>query len=770
MGRFFETAPTQFVENYIYQPPWELMQQAASQKQKVYDAAIASAKLFDNIPIEHLQGEDDVYNVQEKQRYYAENAANIAKAIQNDPSKAQQYLNNIDSLQKELQKDMTSGDLSKIIGSAQAYKKWQEDNKKLKEEDASRYTAAERAYLGEYLNAGGNSLSQGFRGEQVTKGIDYEAIRKSLGELKANKIKSTRQTPGGGLYMVETENGLEEMSEERMNGWMLSQILSPENLASLSQSEKFGLGTYRNSEGNIDYDNGSLFAPLRGFARAGHYSQQENSFKMSADSAAIAQMNEAGQNRRWAIDRQDRLNKEYQDRVDAANKTKDEKVSAIDKEIADGWINNDMVKVQFYENAKNNLLGREGTYKSNAGSMFKSVKSIQESSASGDKNAQKLLQNMLMPELSKILNIKNPEEKALYQDIIGKIKQNKLSVDNIEEYVQSKIPKNVKLTEQQIQTKMNILKNTDKVTGFPDMVATGLGIIVGDVIPKGLSKININYFKDKIDRGDKSPETMRKYQEALSDYKQQEEDMEKSRLRVHGKLTGHKDYRKLAIESLKSESYLDKNKDKRDNLSSNIKNMFSNISEDWKENKSKFTTNYATAPLSISGQSSMKTILRDVNNRKDFVNEDGTEVSATQFNKFDNITSIVPTDGRGRYGVIATDKNGNQTRLLTNPGTPIYNTIFNIAKGDVNTNTEVGLAVNYPTIGIIKQRAEALKTAGQSNVRLDIKSAKGNDYYLLQVGNTDKFNVLDRYLRPINTKGPIDYISAGRMIDGLDNK
>ena len=770
MGRFFQTAPTQFVENYIYQPPWELMQQAAAQKQKIYDAAIASTKLFDNIPIEHLQGEDDVYNVQEKQRYYAENAANIAKAIQNDPSKAQQYMANIESLQKELQKDFTTGDISKIQGSAQAYKKWQEDNKKLKEDDASRYTAAERAYLGEYLNAGGNSLSQGFRGEQVTKGIDYDAIRKSLGELKANKIKSTRQTPGGGLYMVETENGLEEMSEERMNGWMLSQILSPENLASLSQSEKFGLGTYRNSEGKIDYDNGSLFAPLRGFARAGHYSQQENSFKMSADSAAIAQMNEAGQNRRWAIDRQDRLVKEEKDRIDAANKTKDDKINAYDIKIAEAQIAGDTKAEDLWTNAKNNLLGREGTYKSNAGSMFKSVESIQQSSAKGDKNSQKLLQNMFMPKLSEILNVKNPEEKALYQDIIGKIKQNKLNVDNIEEYVQSKIPKNVKLTEQQIQTKTDILKNTDKITGIPDMFATGLGIVVGDVIPKTASKININYFKDKIDRGDKSPETMRKYQEALSDYKQQEEEMEKSRLRVSGKLTGHKDYRKLAIESLKSESYLDKNKDRRDNLSSNIKNMFSNISEDWEENKSKFTTNYATAPLSISAQSSMKTILRDVNNRKDFVNEDGTEVSATQFNSFDNITSVVPTDGRGRYGLIATDKNGKQTRLLTNPGTPIYNTVYNIAKGDVNPSTEVGLAVIYPTVGIIKQKAEALKTAGQSNVKLTIKSAKGNTYYLHQVGNTDKFNVYDSFGNLQTEKGPIDYTQAGVGIDKNDNR
>ena len=750
MGRFFQTAPTQFIDNYIYQPPWELMQQAASQKQKIYDAAIASTKLFDNIPIEHLQGEDDVYNVQEKQRYYAENAANIAKAIQNDPSKAQQYLGNIESLQRELQKDFTTGDISKIQGSAQAYKKWQEDNKKLKEDEASRYTAAERAYLGEYLNAGGNSLSQGFRGEQVTKGIDYEAIRKSLGELKANKIKSTRQTPGGGLYMVETENGLEEMSEERMNGWMLSQILSPENLASLSQSEKFGLGTYRNSEGNIDYDNGSLFAPLRGFARAGHYSQQENSFKMSADSAAIAQMNEAGQNRRWAIDRQDKLNKEYQDRVDAANKTKDEKVSAIDKEIADGWINNDMVKVQFYENAKNNLLGREGTYKSNMGSMFKDFKDLQTKSASGNIDAQKQLSQGLNTFLRNSgIDFKDPKQKALAQDIVGKIKQNKLSVDNLDDYLAKRVPiqinRTVDLNTQKFLKNRSVIAASNEKKQNLDLIETkrnqieqnkalGNNVAAKNRIQKLESEI-----KDLQNRNNKiKPDLI--YKESIEDFK--------------------KNYR----------GYEDSNENFRDTFKKRIKGVLEDFSKDWEENKSKFTTNYATAPLSISGQSSMKTILRDVNNRKDFVNEDGTEVSATQFNNFDNITSIVPTDGRGRYGLIATDKNGKQTRLLTNPGTPIYNTVYNIAKGDVNSNTEVGLAVIYPTIGIIKQRAEALKTAGQSNVKLTVKSAKGNTYYLHQVGNTDKFNVYDSFGNLQTKKGPIDYTQAGVGIDKNDNR
>ena len=750
MGRFFQTAPTQFVEDFIYTPPWELMQQVASQKQKIYDAAIASTKLFDNIPIEHLQGEDDVYNVQEKQRYYAENAANIAKAIQNDPSKAQQYLNNIDSLQKELQKDFTTGDISKIQGSAQAYKKWQEDNKKLKEDDASRYTAAERAYLGEYLNAGGNSLSQGFRGEQVTKGIDYEAIRKSLGELKANKIKSTRQTPGGGLYMVETENGLEEMSEERMNGWMLSQILSPENLASLSQSEKFGLGTYRNSEGKIDYDNGSLFAPLRGFARAGHYSQQENSFKMSANTAAIAEMNEAGQNRRWAIDRQDRLVKEEKDRIDAANKTKDDKINAYDIKIAEAQIAGDTKAEDLWTNAKNNLLGREGTYKSNMGSMFKDFKDLQTKSASGNIDAQKQLSQGLNTFLRNSgIDFKDPKQKALAQDIVGKIKQNKLSVDNLDDYLAKRVPiqinRTVDLNTQKFLKNRSVIAASNEKKQNLDLIETkrnqieqnkalGNNVSAKNRIQKLESEI-----KDLQNRNNKiNPDLI--YKESIEDFK--------------------KNYR----------GYEDSNENFRDTFKKRIKGVLEDFSKDWEENKSKFTTNYATAPLSISGQSSMKTILRDVNNRKDFVLEDGTEVSATQFNSFDNITSIVPTDGRGRYGLIATDKNGKQTRLLTNPGTPIYNAVYNIAKGDVNSNTEVGLAIIYPTIGIIKQRAEALKTAGQSNVKLDIRSAKGNEYHIQQVGNTDKFIVIDRFGKDQTNGSPVNYIEAGRMIDGLDNR
>ena len=315
MGRFFETASTQFVEDFIYQPPWELMQQAASQKQKIYDAAIASTKLFDNIPIEHLQGEDDVYNVQEKQRYYAENAANIAKAIQNDPSKAQQYLNNIDSLQKELQKDFTTGDISKIQGSAQAYKKWQEDNKKRKEEDASRYTAAERAYLGEYLKAGGNSLSQGFRGELITKDVDWQKLYDSVDKLKASEW--TQQSAGAsGGYIYKNKQTGETVTADRINGYLMSRLLTPENMAALRQSQQYGLARYFDDQGKLD-EMAPGFAGVKGVALNSAYSKNTIERDMQSDSTYNSAQQRA---LTYQMHKEDMANNNYWKGVERADK------------------------------------------------------------------------------------------------------------------------------------------------------------------------------------------------------------------------------------------------------------------------------------------------------------------------------------------------------------------------------------------------------------------------------------------------------------------
>ena len=315
MGRFFQTAPTQFVEDYIYQPPWELMQQAAAKEQQIYDAAIASTKLFDNLQIDHLQGEDDVYNVKEKQRYYAENAANIAKAIQNDPSKARQYMNNIEALSKELQKDMTSGDLSKIIGSAQAYKKWQEDNKKRKEDDPSRYSAAERTYLADYLNAGGNSLTQGFRGDLVTKDVDWQKLFDSVEKLKASEW--TQQSAGAsGGYIYKNKQSGETVTADRINGYLMSRLLTPENMAALQQSQQYGLARYFDDQGKLD-ETAPGFAGVKGVALTSAYSKNTIERDMQSDSTYNSAQQRA---LTYQMHKEDMANNNYWKGVERADK------------------------------------------------------------------------------------------------------------------------------------------------------------------------------------------------------------------------------------------------------------------------------------------------------------------------------------------------------------------------------------------------------------------------------------------------------------------
>ena len=793
MGRFFQTAPTQFIDNYIYQPPWELMQQAASQKQKIYDAAIASTKLFDNIPIEHLQGEDDVYNVQEKQRYYAENAANIAKAIQNDPSKAQQYLNNIDSLQKELQKDMTSGDLSKIIGSAQAYKKWQEDNKKRKEDDPSRYSAAERAYLGEYLNAGGNSLSQGFRGEQVTKGIDYDAIRKSLGELKANKIKSTRQTPGGGLYMVETENGLEEMSEERMNGWMLSQILSPENLASLSQSEKFGLGTYRNSEGNIDYDNGSLFAPLRGFARAGHYSQQENSFKMSADSAAIAQMNEAGTNNRFYTELNYKKQKDAQDRIDAEKKAegdrKANKELTQQTAIAEAMAEGDYKKAAELSKLFEQDRGGTGSATSNVGSRYSSLQEAA-SKAKDDPMAKKQIERILPSALKEIgINFKDPKQKALAKEITDKVILGKLKLEDVGDYIEKRIPisrapidkydidraksiGNIKYKEainpmnnqiedlkERIENEKSIIKNYDEYKSSIQKMNPGKSLANDKQFQKEI--------KDREILKNRSLEKIKNYQKEIENVNKKISTINKNKFFEEAKTEISK-YKK------------DLNTDYRGNIKNKFEEAVKNANSIF-DSKKDFSTHYEISPSDAIASSRILSAFDDPNFKKEFtvevIGKDGKsswkdmdELGNTKFSSYEGVNSVGPN---GLPMWVLQDSNGKKYNVIANTDTPQSRWLMNTAvTGMTNKKSQIAYQqLTIPEAGRIENTMQALKLKGinEGKFPMKFKDINGEDHdYILQYDISGKVNLINPMssTEPLFST-PVSTIEAGKFLNTI---
>ena len=323
MGRFFQTTPTQFTQDFIYQPPWELIQQAAAKKQQVYDNALATSKLFGNIPIQHLQGVDDVANVKEKQRYYAESADMIAKAIQNNPSKVNQYMASLEALGKELSMDMKQGDLSKIQASAIAYKAWQDDegNKEMKKKDPARYAAAEKTFLSRYINAGGNSISQGFKGEQITKDVDWDKLLDSVKNIQANEFSQESSGASGGyIYKNKVDGTI--VTADKIQQHIISRLLAdPSNKAALKQSQEFGMAKYYNEEtGDLDFTP-SGFAPIMGYSNSNAYSKRSSSQTMSSDGTYNAAMSRAqdesqfqrsmaNSNYKWNMERGDKLQAE----------------------------------------------------------------------------------------------------------------------------------------------------------------------------------------------------------------------------------------------------------------------------------------------------------------------------------------------------------------------------------------------------------------------------------------------------------------------------
>lgn len=780
MGRFFKPSGTQFIDDYIYQPPWELIQQAAAQKQKTHDEVVATAALLENIPIESLQGEDDLYNVKEKQRYYNESAQNIVKGMQENPLRAQEYLNKMDSLKRELQTDMTSGDLSKIIGSAKSLQQFREQYKTMREKFPTRYAAAENFYLSEYANAGGNSLAKPFTGGVVTPDLDYEGIRKSLSELKANKIKSTRKTPAGNLYMVETEKGVVEMSKDKMNGWMLSQLLTPENLASLHQSEKFGLGTYRDDEGNIDYDRGSLFAPFRGFAETGSYFEVEDAVKYSEDGAAIANLAHT----RWQVDRNDRLIKEEQERIAANAKTKQDKIDAYDIEIAKGLIEGGAEgqrRVTIFTNAKSQLLGTSGLYNSDAGSKYANLGEAAKA-ARTDPAAKKLIEQFLPNALKDAgINFKDPKQQAVAKEAVDAVIMGKVSLADVGDYVANKIPTvkgNLNSYDMQQAKVIGNRKYNEAIKPMNTQIKDLQSRIQDE---KSLIKSHEDFEASMKRRN--SAESLKKdtwYQEEMKKREVLKKrsldkirDMENQIGGLNKKIssTDKNKYFKEAETEVRG-AKPDLNANYRGTFTAAVNRGLEKAQETFTE-KRQFSTTYETASLPIIAQAQIINLLRDENNRKEVTIEDGTdtkELDESTFKKIQNITSIIAPDGFGRYGVIGIDKNGKQYKITANVGTPMYQAMFNIAKDNTNLNSLVGQVMASPTAAILKQRIEAGKFLGQSNSQFNITSAAGNTYTIRQVGNTDRYNIYDDHANLRNRTGPVNYLEAGATIDRADNK
>ena len=247
MGRFYQTAKPEFVDDFIYQPPWELMKEALGQEQSDYDVTLATADLYKNIDINYIEDPIEKEKVRQKQEYYASKTDELTNSLYNSGNDWRKMLPQINNLKKELEADYKTGDINNIQKSAAAYKAMDEHLKTIK--DPARREAAKKYYLDEWRKAPNRSLDQIFSYEDIydkqdpTGDFIKEFVKTATPDIKAKAFAGTN-----GKYINTSNLTTEELKNLDL---AYGQYLDAHGFEPyLKQEQKLGFGTYYDEQGN----------------------------------------------------------------------------------------------------------------------------------------------------------------------------------------------------------------------------------------------------------------------------------------------------------------------------------------------------------------------------------------------------------------------------------------------------------------------------------------------------------------------------------------
>ena len=262
MGRFFETAPTQFVEDFIYQPPWEIIQQNNMLKAQNYATQQQTFNLLNNLPIDFWDKPDSEL-AKAKQEEYRNLTDPLVKTLQKDPNNKQAEIQLHDITNKVYQ-DYTYGDLAKLRKNKEVYDKFMAIADTIKDPQAKEI----------FLKQEGNYLkynADGSRNNALTKQFDFmeaQPLRNLPTEfLASDTFKSLEASMDAGedvkignTWLTKTGYSTEELKSEIIQQaykhWLEGENLDKGNW-SRYMTELVGIKDLSDDGGKLRWDDNS---------------------------------------------------------------------------------------------------------------------------------------------------------------------------------------------------------------------------------------------------------------------------------------------------------------------------------------------------------------------------------------------------------------------------------------------------------------------------------------------------------------------------------
>lgn len=248
MARYYRTSSANPMD-YMYNLPTEMMGTVLQNEDFQINNIVNTADLIGSsvLKVPHLTQDKDL--LEERQKYYQDKTDGITKSIlESGPGSWKKYQGTIKEMGRELQQDMTTGNLSKIQSSYNTLQEYQKRYEKaLEKGDISRteYEAILNAQLKNY--EGISKSGTGLQLEAMTNSVNLaEEFQKFVKNKKASgELNQTVNIDA--IYKTITEKGWEGVMQEPLMRDIINQFLGSPNIQeSLAQRSKYGVKGYEN--------------------------------------------------------------------------------------------------------------------------------------------------------------------------------------------------------------------------------------------------------------------------------------------------------------------------------------------------------------------------------------------------------------------------------------------------------------------------------------------------------------------------------------------
>lgn len=367
MGRFYKTAKPQFVNDIIYQPPWQLMQQAAAMKQTQYDGALASTDALNGLlKINHIDDEVENQNVATEKELYESQIEEVTNEIKKTGD-YRKLMPRIREIQKGIMQSREDGNIAKFEQSAATRDKYLGAISTAKKDggDIAGANAAYKTYMDKWLSQGDRSLENTLSYEEIIGKPEELEAKNIVGMAKkvpAYENSTFAVDPRGG-YIVTTNGQQEYVSKEQLLETVQPYVMSNPNLRPyLDQRQRFGLGEYFNEDGQMIAPYEVTYYDANGSAYSAEEAKslpedQQNGLRKNFDFAnnSLGQAFKLGTSFEYNKDKSTSKLQVDQVRENALNRNEKAKDRNLKRELQKNKQNFDLAKEKREKDAKNKI-------------------------------------------------------------------------------------------------------------------------------------------------------------------------------------------------------------------------------------------------------------------------------------------------------------------------------------------------------------------------------------------------------------------------------